>query len=88
MGHEYCFSSLLVGNGVVIHLPGLFEEGDKNEKKGIFGERFTQCARVYTERSVCYTQRCDLSSLNRSERLGEQTYRLRPSSPRCVQFTI
>lgn len=28
-------SSALVGNGVVIHLPGLFEEGDKNEKKGI-----------------------------------------------------
>lgn len=24
----------LAGNGVVIHLPGLFEEGDKNEKKG------------------------------------------------------
>lgn len=23
------------GNGVVIHLPGLFEEIDKNEKKGI-----------------------------------------------------
>uniref|UniRef100_A0A3Q2Z582 Uncharacterized protein n=1 Tax=Hippocampus comes TaxID=109280 RepID=A0A3Q2Z582_HIPCM len=25
----------LIGNGVVIHLPGLFEEGDKNEKKGL-----------------------------------------------------
>uniref|UniRef100_A0A672JW93 Adenylosuccinate synthetase n=1 Tax=Sinocyclocheilus grahami TaxID=75366 RepID=A0A672JW93_SINGR len=25
-----------IGNGVVIHLPGLFEEIDKNEKKGIF----------------------------------------------------
>ncbi|XP_063079273.1 adenylosuccinate synthetase isozyme 1 B [Engraulis encrasicolus] len=24
-----------IGNGVVIHLPGLFEEGDKNEKKGL-----------------------------------------------------
>ncbi|XP_036398421.1 adenylosuccinate synthetase isozyme 1 B-like isoform X2 [Megalops cyprinoides] len=23
-----------IGNGVVIHLPGLFQEGDKNEKKG------------------------------------------------------
>lgn len=22
------------GNGVVIHLPGLFEEAEKNEKKG------------------------------------------------------
>lgn len=30
------FSLDLLGNGVVIHLPGLFEEGDKNEKKGIF----------------------------------------------------
>lgn len=28
-------SFALLGNGVVIHLPGLFEEGDKNEKKGI-----------------------------------------------------
>ena len=27
-------SLFLLGNGVVIHLPGLFEEGDKNEKKG------------------------------------------------------
>ncbi|KAM4632847.1 adenylosuccinate synthetase isozyme 1 B [Polymixia lowei] len=25
----------LIGNGVVIHLPGLFEEADKNEKKGL-----------------------------------------------------
>lgn len=23
------------GNGVVIHLPGLFEEAEKNEKKGL-----------------------------------------------------
>lgn len=30
------FSLHLLGNGVVIHLPGLFEEGDKNDKKGIF----------------------------------------------------
>ncbi|XP_057715714.1 adenylosuccinate synthetase isozyme 1 isoform X1 [Corythoichthys intestinalis] len=27
----------LIGNGVVIHLPGLFEEGDKNERKGLKG---------------------------------------------------
>lgn len=27
----------LIGNGVVIHLPGLFEEGEKNEKKGLKG---------------------------------------------------
>lgn len=27
--------TFLAGNGVVIHLPGLFEEGDKNEKKGV-----------------------------------------------------
>lgn len=27
----------LIGNGVVIHLPGLFEEGDKNDKKGLKG---------------------------------------------------
>ncbi|KAM9355997.1 adenylosuccinate synthetase isozyme 1 [Pholidichthys leucotaenia] len=27
----------LIGNGVVIHLPGLFEEGGKNEKKGLKG---------------------------------------------------
>merc|ERR1719369_1859738 len=25
----------LIGNGVVIHLPGLFEEAEKNEKKGL-----------------------------------------------------
>ncbi|CAG10693.1 unnamed protein product, partial [Tetraodon nigroviridis] len=30
-------STSLIGNGVVIHLPGLFEEGDKNEKKGLKG---------------------------------------------------
>lgn len=24
------------GNGVVIHLPGLFEEAEKNEKKGLY----------------------------------------------------
>ncbi|KTF90473.1 hypothetical protein cypCar_00037031 [Cyprinus carpio] len=29
-----------IGNGVVIHLPGLFEEIDKNEKKGIFCHHF------------------------------------------------
>ncbi|KAM9465723.1 adenylosuccinate synthetase isozyme 1 [Clarias gariepinus] len=27
----------LIGNGVVVHLPGLFEEIDKNEKKGLKG---------------------------------------------------
>uniref|UniRef100_A0A8C6UUX6 Adenylosuccinate synthetase n=1 Tax=Neogobius melanostomus TaxID=47308 RepID=A0A8C6UUX6_9GOBI len=27
----------LIGNGVVIHLPGLFEECEKNEKKGLKG---------------------------------------------------
>ncbi|KAL2098658.1 hypothetical protein ACEWY4_005138 [Coilia grayii] len=27
----------VIGNGVVIHLPGLFEEGEKNEKKGLKG---------------------------------------------------
>ena len=31
---EFLFS-FFAGNGVVIHLPGLFEEGDKNEKKGM-----------------------------------------------------
>lgn len=31
-----CFFPL--GNGVVIHLPGLFEEGDKNDKKGSLTE--------------------------------------------------
>lgn len=30
------FARAHTGNGVVIHLPGLFEEGDKNEKKGIY----------------------------------------------------
>ena len=32
-----CIICLFAGNGVVIHLPGLFEEGDKNEKKGMSG---------------------------------------------------
>lgn len=27
--------SNVIGNGVVIHLPGLFEECSKNEKKGL-----------------------------------------------------
>ncbi|KTG38745.1 hypothetical protein cypCar_00048045, partial [Cyprinus carpio] len=38
---DRCFSfsnvSSSAGNGVVIHLPGLFEEIDKNEKKGLKG---------------------------------------------------
>lgn len=34
---KLCFA--FSGNGVVIHLPGLFEEGDKNEKKGILIKR-------------------------------------------------
>lgn len=44
--HRFCFMLHLShysetflaisGNGVVIHLPGLFEEGDKNDKKGFF----------------------------------------------------
>lgn len=29
------FCVYLLGNGVVIHLPGLFEEAEKNEKKGL-----------------------------------------------------
>lgn len=33
------FPCTVTGNGVVIHLPGLFEEGDKNEKKGIYKNR-------------------------------------------------
>lgn len=33
------FPCAVTGNGVVIHLPGLFEEGDKNEKKGIYKNR-------------------------------------------------
>lgn len=31
MSHSFVFTS---GNGVVIHLPGLFEEAEKNERKG------------------------------------------------------
>jgi Adenylosuccinate synthase len=31
----YC--SLVTGNGVVIHLPGLFDELQKNENKGLTG---------------------------------------------------
>jgi adenylosuccinate synthase len=29
------FKKLPSGNGVVVHLPGLFEEAEKNEKKGL-----------------------------------------------------
>lgn len=36
---RYILCCSLAGNGVVIHLPGLFEEGDKNEKKGIGSRR-------------------------------------------------
>lgn len=31
MSHNFLFTP---GNGVVIHLPGLFEEAEKNERKG------------------------------------------------------
>lgn len=34
---EFGFFKFLSGNGVVIHLPGLFEEIEKNEKKGLTG---------------------------------------------------
>lgn len=32
-----CVSSVPEGNGVVIHLPGLFDEIQKNEAKGLTG---------------------------------------------------
>lgn len=35
----FALACAVTGNGVVIHLPGLFEEGDKNEKKGISKNR-------------------------------------------------
>lgn len=35
----FLFPRTVTGNGVVIHLPGLFEEGDKNDKKGIYRNR-------------------------------------------------
>jgi len=87
----YPSSSAPVGNGVVIHLPGLFEEGDKNEKKGILRERIpvTHNAEVYIIIWISvYSLKCHLYSLTRSERLGEETYRLRQSSPWYVQNII
>ncbi|CAL8286211.1 unnamed protein product [Lota lota] len=43
----------LIGNGVVIHLPGLFEEGDKNEKKGLseFSSQ-TPCLKGWDKRLI------------------------------------
>jgi adenylosuccinate synthase len=32
---KFLFYHLLIGNGVVIHLPGLFDEIRKNEEKGL-----------------------------------------------------
>lgn len=85
----YSFSCPCVGNGVVIHLPGLFEEGDKNEKKGISRKSTLHPARtsVYSDEYVLCSLRCDFYSLTRSERLGEETNSLRQSSPWCVQYT-
>ena len=34
MANDYIFT-LFTGNGVVVHLPGLFEELEKNEAKGL-----------------------------------------------------
>lgn len=45
----------VTGNGVVIHLPGLFEEGDKNEKKGIYKNRDKErCAVVFFFLLICW----------------------------------
>lgn len=33
--NNYFLYSNVIGNGVVIHLPGLFDECKKNEKKGL-----------------------------------------------------
>lgn len=81
MKQAFFFSSPLTGNGVVIHLPGLFEEGDKNEKKGIM-KKYAVVGN--SPGCMLYSLGCDISSLSRSERLGEETYRLRQSSPWCV----
>ena len=35
--YVYSFLYRLLGNGVVVHLPGLFEEIAKNEAKGLSG---------------------------------------------------
>lgn len=74
---RYNLCCSLAGNGVVIHLPGLFEEGDKNEKKGIGSGRSGLVSELKT---VCECLLC----VCRSEGLGEETHRLRQSSPRCV----
>lgn len=34
--HNYFHSHNKIGNGVVVHLPGLFEELEKNERKGLY----------------------------------------------------
>lgn len=74
---RYNLCRSLAGNGVVIHLPGLFEEGDKNEKKGTGSRRSGLDSKLKT---VCDFLLC----VCRSEGLGEETHRLRQSSPRCV----
>lgn len=52
VGGRYNRCCFLAGNGVVIHLPGLFEEGDKNEKKGIGSRR---CELDSKSKTVCLT---------------------------------
>lgn len=79
--------SLLIGNGVVIHLPGLFEEGDKNDKKGI-----SYCCKK-KNKSVNWSHAVlagiwFLFCVYRSERLGEETHCLWQSSHWYVQMFI
>ncbi|KAK0132313.1 Adenylosuccinate synthetase isozyme 1 [Merluccius polli] len=54
-------STSLIGNGVVIHLPGLFEEGDKNEKKGLKGwdKRLIVSDRAHLGTYVCLNGQID-----------------------------
>uniref|UniRef100_A0A671X9H2 Adenylosuccinate synthetase n=1 Tax=Sparus aurata TaxID=8175 RepID=A0A671X9H2_SPAAU len=49
-------STSLIGNGVVIHLPGLFEEGDKNEKKGTCTPHETRSSERLGEETNCLRQ--------------------------------
>lgn len=54
---EGLFLCLPTGNGVVIHLPGLFEEAEKNEKKGKFslnGLKTSEAEKI----GVMANQRC------------------------------
>lgn len=66
---------VIVGNGVVIHLPGLFEEAEKNVRKG---KGLSVCLFVKPLRLWGHVS--NSSSIHRSGGMGEEADHLRPGT--------